>query len=116
MNGSTGGGVVAPAWKAFMTAVHTSADIPPIPGLPLHPNQEAEQARLAAMQASEPQPEKNKSGISDATRAVLQDIASQLKRAGGIADSTPPAASGDKKAAVEDGAETIPASLAQLGE
>ncbi|MBI4724688.1 MAG: penicillin-binding protein, partial [Rhodomicrobium sp.] len=52
--GTTGGGMAAPAWHAYMAAAHTSMDIPQIPGLPLHPRQIEERQRIAAIQREDP--------------------------------------------------------------
>jgi penicillin-binding protein 1A len=45
----TGGKLAAPIWRQFMVAAHSSYNIPPIPGLPVHPRQVEEQQRIAEM-------------------------------------------------------------------
>jgi len=54
MNQVTGGVFAAPAWKEFMVAAHTNYNIPTIPGLPMHPRQQEEQARLAEVRRDDP--------------------------------------------------------------
>ena len=93
MNRTTGGSVVAPAWKTYMTAVHTSMDIPQIPGLPLHPVQVAEQQRLAALKAAQPAvadaAAAAKTGsLSDRTKEVLKALAGSFRKAGNLPPAT----------------------------
>src|SRR5690606_33877854 len=52
-HGTTGGQMAAPVWQAFMSVAHTDKNIPPIPGLPVHPVQVAEQQRIAELRRSE---------------------------------------------------------------
>ena len=52
--GVTGGSLPAMAWHNFMSVAHTNRNIPPIPGLPLHPMQMAEQQRLAELKRTDP--------------------------------------------------------------
>ncbi|MDX2264587.1 MAG: PBP1A family penicillin-binding protein [Hyphomicrobiales bacterium] len=66
MNDVTGGGFAAPAWKQFMTAAHTSYNIPTIPGLPVHPRQQEELARLAAA----PRDGSDLSATAEATKSM----------------------------------------------
>lgn len=47
MNRITGGSLPAETWHSFMTVAHKDMNIPPIPGLPIHPVQIAEQQRIA---------------------------------------------------------------------
>jgi penicillin-binding protein 1A len=98
----TGGHGPAPAWHSFMSLIHTSMNIPPIPGLPLHPVQIAEQQRLADLQRTEPQsvavlggPETQKKSASlmpDLTRDALKKLAIAMRKAGGLPEAAPPAA------------------------
>ena len=44
----TGGSFPAQTWHAYMMAAHDTDNIPQIAGLPVHPVQAAEQARIAA--------------------------------------------------------------------
>jgi hypothetical protein len=73
-------------WKAFMTAAHTSPDIPQLPGLPLNPNQVAAMQQLAAAQAADPSLQHKKDanvagGLSDRMREVLKSLAGTMKQA-----------------------------------
>ena len=85
----TGGSFPAQTWKAYMTAAHDTDNIPQIAGLPVHPVQAAEQARIAAAMAQNaaanpeiaaPAPESVKD-MSSATRQVLEKLSSMLKDA-----------------------------------
>lgn len=96
--GVTGGSLPAAVWHAYMSVAHKNRPIPVIPGLAPHPNQVAEQARLAELkrvdpalaesQASATQP--RKSLMPEQTREVLRRVAESMRRAGGI--ETPAAA------------------------
>jgi penicillin-binding protein 1A len=101
MNNLTGGGGPAPAWHSFMSVVHTSMNIPLIPGLPPHPTQIAEQQRVAEAQRLEPQlatpaavgtetVKKTASLMPDLTRTALTKLSQAMRKAGGVAE---PAAS-----------------------
>jgi penicillin-binding protein 1A len=85
----TGGSFPAQTWKAYMVAAHDTDNIPQIAGLPVHPVQAAEQARIAAAMAQNaaanpevaaPAPESVKD-MSSATRQVLEKLSSMLKDA-----------------------------------
>jgi penicillin-binding protein 1A len=85
----TGGSFPAQTWKAYMIAAHDTDNIPQIAGLPVHPVQAAEQARIAAAMAQNatanadialPAPESVKD-MSSATRQVLDKLSSMLKDA-----------------------------------
>ena len=85
----TGGSFPAQTWKAYMVAAHDTDNIPQIAGLPVHPAQAAEQARIAAAMAQNananpesvgPAPESVKD-MSSATRQVLEKLSSMLKDA-----------------------------------
>jgi len=85
----TGGSFPAQTWKAYMVAAHDTDNIPQIAGLPVHPRQAAEQARIAAAMAqnaaANPEvvataPESVKD-MSAATRQVLEKLGSMLKDA-----------------------------------
>ena len=53
--GVTGGSLPATLWHSFMSVAHTNRKyIPQIPGLPLHPNQVAEQQRLSELKRIDP--------------------------------------------------------------
>ena len=98
--GVTGGSLPAQAWHNFMSVAHTNRNIPPIPGLPLHPMQVAEQQRLAELKRTDPglaqaqiaqATQKKTSIMPDQTRDVLKRLAETMRRAGGV-QATPPAA------------------------
>lgn len=85
----TGGSFPAQTWKAYMVAAHDTDNIPQIAGLPVHPVQAAEQARIAAALAQNaaanpeiaaPAPESVKD-MSSATRQILEKLSSMLKDA-----------------------------------
>lgn len=85
----TGGSYPAQTWKAYMMAAHDTDNIPQIAGLPVHPVQAAEQARIAAAMAQNaaanveiaaPAPESVKD-MSTTTRQVLEKLGSMLKDA-----------------------------------
>ena len=99
LNGSgvTGGSLPATAWHAFMSVAHTNRNIPQIQGLPLHPTQVAEQARLAELKRTDPglaqaqiaqATQKRSSIMPDQTRDMLRRLAESMQRAGG-AQATP---------------------------
>ncbi len=82
----TGGSLPAMMWKEFMTGAHTSPNIPPIPGLPLHPNQVAEMARLERLRAQQPEAvadpaASRRDTMPDKTRTIIETIAKSLKQA-----------------------------------
>jgi penicillin-binding protein 1A len=90
----TGGHGPAPAFHSFMSVVHTSMNIPTIPGLPPHPVQVAEQQRVAELQRTEPQtaggqplpgelPRKSASLMPEPTREALKKISFAMQKAGG---------------------------------
>lgn len=54
MNRVTGGSLPAMTWKEFMVFAHATRNIPPIPGLPIHPNQIEEMNRIAALKKEDP--------------------------------------------------------------
>ena len=86
----TGGSFPAQTWKAYMMAAHDTDNIPQIAGLPVHPVQAAEQAKIAAAMAQNaaanpeiaaaPAPESVKD-MSQTTRQVLEKLSSMLKDA-----------------------------------
>ena len=85
----TGGSFPAQTWHTYMMAAHDTDNIPQIAGLPVHPVQAAEQARIAAALAQNaaanvdiaaPTPESIKD-MSSATRQVLEKLSSILKDA-----------------------------------
>jgi penicillin-binding protein 1A len=95
--GVTGGSLPATAWHAFMSVAHTNRNIPPIQGLPPHPAQVAEQARLVELKRTDPSlaqaqiaqaTQKRSSIMPDQTREALKRLADSMARAGG-AQATP---------------------------
>ncbi len=84
----TGGSFPAQAWHDFMVAAHDTDNIPDIPGIPTHPVQVAERARLAAALAQNttadlplPPPPESVKDMSTATRTVLKRLSELLKDA-----------------------------------
>ena len=118
----TGGSFPAQTWKAYMVAAHDTDNIPQIAGLPVHPRQAAEQARIAAaaaqnaaanIEVAAPAPESVKD-MSTATRQVLEKLGSMLRDARPLnpSDSRPDRA--DAPATPASGAQPKP-SLAAAG-
>ncbi len=100
--GVTGGSLPTMVWHAFMSVAHKNRPIPVIPGLQPHPNQVAEQQRMAELRRTDPamaeaqsQAQPRKSLMSDQTRTILKKLADGLRSAGGLtappADSQAPA-------------------------
>ena len=84
MNRATGGSIPAMAWKQFMTFAHTSANIPRIPGLELHPNQVAELNRGVDLKRKDPTlgtVARSRRSMSKKTIKALADISRQMKAA-----------------------------------
>ncbi len=95
--GVTGGSLPATAWRAFMSVAHTNRNIPPIQGLPPHPVQVAEQARIAELKRTDPglaqaqiaqASQKRSTIMPDQTREALKRLADSMLRASG-AQATP---------------------------
>ena len=95
--GVTGGSLPATAWHAFMSVAHTNRNIPPIQGLPPHPVQVAEQARIAELKRTDPSlaqaqiaqaSQKRSTIMPDQTRETLKRLADSMLRASG-AQATP---------------------------
>ncbi len=100
--GVTGGSLPATAWYNFMSVAHPNRNIPPIPGLPVHPVQIAEQQRLAELKRTDPglaqaqiaqSTQKKTSIMPDQTREVLKRLANSMRRAGGM-QATPASTTG----------------------
>jgi len=90
MSEVTGGHGPAPAWHSFMSVIHTSMNIPTIPGLQPHPVQIQEQQRLAELQRSDPLnapangadgPKKSASLLPEQTRETLKKLSVTLRKA-----------------------------------
>ncbi len=92
----TGGSFPAQTWHNFMVLAHDTDNIAQIPGIAVHPVQQAEQDRLAAAQKADPTvdipaptPESVKD-MSTATRSVLEKIGAMLKDARPLTPSETP--------------------------
>ncbi|MEQ1651543.1 MAG: PBP1A family penicillin-binding protein [Hyphomicrobium sp.] len=105
-NGVTGGHYAAPIWHNFMAVAHTDMNIPPIPGIDIHPVQIAEQARIADLKKAEAAAgnsvatssatnadgsARTPSVMPDQTRDTLKKLSLALRKAGGLGDAPPPA-------------------------
>ncbi len=115
-NGTTGGQFAAPAWQTFMSLAHNPNNIATIPGLAPHPNQVAEQARLAEQRrgeqqlaAASPQAAVNQQGarkssslMSEQTREALRKIAVALRKVGGQDAPAQPEPAGTGRPAAPD--------------
>jgi penicillin-binding protein 1A len=102
-SGVTGGSLPATIWHSFMSVAHNHIKfIPQIPGLPMHPNQVAEQHRLSELKRVDPglaqaqmaqTVQKRTSIMPEQTRDMLKRLAETLRRANGQepapASSTP---------------------------
>jgi penicillin-binding protein 1A len=106
-SGVTGGSLPTQAWHSFMSVVHTSKNIPTIPGLTPHPAQIAEQQRLDQLKRTDPsmakaiiETQKKPGVMPDQTRGVLRKLSDSLRKAGGLAVpvSAPATKAGDFKA------------------
>ena len=89
-----------PGLARYMSVAHNNRNIPPIPGLPLHPNQVAEQQRLAELKRTDPglaqaqiaqATQKRSSIMPDQTRDALKRLADSMRRASGL-QATPASA------------------------
>ncbi|HJU31377.1 MAG TPA: PBP1A family penicillin-binding protein, partial [Hyphomicrobiaceae bacterium] len=114
----TGGSLPTQAWHAYMSVAHKNYRvIPPILGIPLHPNQVADQQRLSELKRTDPglaqaqvaqAAQKPTSLMPDQTRAVLQKVAESLRQAAGLqptpASVTPQPATAPQPAAAPPGA------------
>ena len=91
----TGGSFPAQTWHSFMVLAHDTDNIAQIPGIPVHPVQAAEQARLAmaaqntGVDIPAPTPETVKD-MSSATREILDKIGTMLKDARPLVPSEKP--------------------------
>jgi len=83
-NRVTGGSLPARTWHQFMTAAHTSANIPKIPGVPLHPKQVEEMNRIAEIKQEDPTLGTVSRGtrrMPETTLDVLNDLSKMFKEA-----------------------------------
>jgi len=84
MNRVTGGSLPAQTWHAYNVAAHTSFNIPAIPGLPLHPRQVEEMARVAEIKKEDPTlgtVADNARKMPQRTRKVLVTLGKMFKEA-----------------------------------
>jgi penicillin-binding protein 1A len=92
MDRVTGGGMPASAWHSFMQAAHTNMNIKQIPGLPLHPVQVAERARIEELRRTQPQLAQELAArgrgsdrrMSEKLKETLRKVAGTLRKAGGL--------------------------------
>jgi len=84
-NRVTGGSLPAETWKKVMIAAHTNYNIPPIPGVPLHPNQIELANRIAEVKKADPTlgtfSAGANGGMPDKTRALLISLSKMFKEA-----------------------------------
>ena len=108
MNNVTGGTIPTLAWHSYMSVAHTNMDIPPIPGLAVHPTQIAERQRLEEQKrlqvmaqrdnpvftspAAGTQQRRSNSLMSDQTREALKRVAQAMRTAAGLPGETAPTA------------------------
>ena len=84
--GMTGGSVPAEIWQTYMSVAHKTYDIPTLPGLPDHPRQIEERARLAELRRQNPDFDAAQKAVEDgklissATRKVLEKLLAQLDK------------------------------------
>ena len=87
----TGGSLPAQTWKDFMVYAHATRNIPPIPGLGIHPNQAQAQDQISRLKQADPSLGTIASSVrrmSPRTRKVLRQMRELFKdaRAGGVQD------------------------------
>ena len=106
--GVTGGSLPTMVWHAFMSVAHKNRPIPVIPGLQPHPNQIADQQRLAELRRTDPamaeaqaSQQPKKSLMPDQTRNALRRVSESMRAAGAPA-SPGPASPGDAAPAEPD--------------
>jgi penicillin-binding protein 1A len=124
--GVTGGSLPAMTWHSFMSVAHNNIRyIPPIPGLPQHPNQIAEQARLAELKRTDPglaraqmaQAQQKKTSIMpDQTRDVLKRLAETMRRTNGGQPAEPDAPQSPPSTAPAEKGKAAPERRAQAPE
>jgi len=92
MDRVTGGNIPATAWHSFMSVAHANMNIKEIPGIPLHPVQVAERARIEELKRTQPQLAQELAAgargrdraMSEKLKETLRNIARSLRVAGGI--------------------------------
>lgn len=120
MDDVTGGQGPAPAWKQFMSLVHTSMNIPTLLGLPVHSVQQQEQQRLAELArldpglgaapaaTASPDGTRKASAMPDPTRAALRKLNTALRKVAGTLDGTAPPPTGSATTSPAGPASTPP--------
>jgi penicillin-binding protein 1A len=85
MNRVTGGSIPTQTWHDYNVAAHTSFNIPAIPGLPLHPRQVEEMARIAEIKKQDPTlgtvSDSGRSKMPQKTRKTLTTLSKLFKEA-----------------------------------
>jgi penicillin-binding protein 1A len=85
MNRVTGGSIPAQTWHDYNVAAHTSFNIPAIAGLPLHPRQVEEMARIAEIKKQDPTlgtvSDSGRSKMPPKTRKTLTTLSKMFKEA-----------------------------------
>lgn len=97
MDRVTGGNIPATAWHSFMSVAHANMNIKEIPGIPLHPVQVAERARIEELKRTQPQLAQELAAgtrgrdraMSEKLKETLRNIARSLRVAGGIPEPSP---------------------------
>ncbi|MGE0765045.1 MAG: transglycosylase domain-containing protein [Hyphomicrobiaceae bacterium] len=92
MDRVTGGAIPASAWHTFMQAAHVNMNIKQIPGIPLHPTQVAERARIEELKRTQPQLAQELAAglrgkdrlMSQKLKDALRKVARSLRTAGGL--------------------------------
>ncbi len=92
MDRVTGGSIPASAWHSFMSVAHSSMNIKQIPGIPLHPVQVAERARIEELKRTQPQLAQELASaskgrdrlMSEKLKEALRKVARSLRVAGGL--------------------------------
>jgi len=94
MDRVTGGNIPASAWHSFMSVAHASMNIKQIPGIPLHPVQVAERARIEELRRTQPQLAQELAAgsrgrdraMSEKLKETLRRVAKSLRVAGGLTE------------------------------
>ncbi len=93
MDRVTGGSIPATTWHSIMAAIHVDKNIKQIPGLPLHPVQVAERARIEELKRTQPQLAlelaRRAAGLDDKVmpdklKITLRELAKRMRGAAGL--------------------------------
>ncbi len=98
MSNVTGGGLPAMAWHSYMSVAHASMNIKQIPGLPLHPTQVAERARIEELRRTQPQlaldmargAKSRDRLMPEKLKDTLRKMATSMRGAAGLPEPAPP--------------------------